>query len=156
LFPSYGLGDSTFLDRAWHFALPVFCFVYPGVAFVARQMRGGILGELQQDYVRTARAKGLNADKVVWHHAFRNSLLPIITIIANVFPLMVGGSVVLEYIFNIPGMGLLGYEAILSRDYPVVYTVMMFGAFMTLAGYLISDILYALADPRITYQKQKA
>ena len=155
LFPPYGLGGPGAADALWHLVLPVACFVYPGLAFLARQMRGGIIAELSQEYIKTARAKGLTDQAVVWKHALRNSLLPAITIIANIFPLLIGGSVVIEYIFNIPGMGLFGYEAVIFRDYPVVFSVLMLSAAMTLLGFLVSDILYALADPRINYSGKK-
>ncbi len=158
-FPAYGLGDlyadtsiwSRFMDRGYHLILPVLCLVYPSLAFLSRQMRGGMLSELNQDYIKTAKAKGLGEEKILWKHAFRNSLLPVITLFANIFPLAIGGSIVIEYIFNIPGMGLLGLEAVRNLDFPVVYTVMMFAAIFTMAGYLVSDILYSIVDPRITY-----
>lgn len=163
-FPIYGLGklsaEAPFWNRFWetahHMVLPVICFAYPSFAFLSRQMRGGLISSLSQDYIRTAKAKGLPETEVVWKHALRNSLLPIITLFGSVFPMAIGGSIVLEYIFSIPGMGNLGYYAVLSRDYPVVYTVMMFSAILTLVGYLISDILYAWVDPRITYTKKHA
>ena len=161
LFPAYGVGDppadASLWDKFWlrshYLFLPIICFVYPSLAFLSRQMRGGMVSILNQDYIVTAKAKGLSETTVVWKHAFRNSLLPVITLFANVFPLAISGSVVLEFIFSIPGMGLLGYEAVIYRDYPVVYTVMMFAAVLTLIGYLVSDILYAIVDPRITYSK---
>ncbi|MEX2589713.1 MAG: ABC transporter permease, partial [Chitinophagales bacterium] len=91
----------------------------------------------------------------IWKHAFRNSLLPVITLFANVFPLMIGGSVVLEVIFTIPGMGKWGYDAIIARDYPVVFAVMMLSATLTIVGYLVADILYAAIDPRISFSNKK-
>jgi len=114
-------------------------------------MRGGILNVIGQDYIRTARAKGLDEKKVIWKHALKNSLLPIITLFADVFPLSVSGSVVLEHIFNIPGMGQLSYEAFFAKNYPVIFAVLMLTAFLTLFGNLVSDILYAWVDPRISY-----
>lgn len=142
------------LDIAHHLVLPVICLAYGSLAFLARQMRGSMLDALSQDYVRTARAKGLDERTVIWKHAFRNSLLPIITLFANVFPYMVSGSFVIEYIFSIPGMGKVSYEAIFARNYPVVYAVVLLTAVMTLIGYLVADILYAVVDPRITYRKR--
>ncbi len=162
VFPPYGvqsLPDTAplkdrILDIAHHMVLPVICLAYPSLAFLARQMRGSMLDVLGQDYIRTAYAKGLPDRKVILKHAFRNSLLPIITLFANVFPFMVSGSFVIEYIFAIPGMGRVSYEGILSRDYPVVYTVVLLVSVMTLIGYLVADVLYAVVDPRITFKRK--
>ncbi len=142
-------------DIAYHLVMPLFCWTYASFAFLSRQMRGGMLTVIKQDYVRTAWAKGLPKSKVTWKHAFRNSLLPVITLFASIFPLSISGSIVLEYIFSLPGMGSLSYNAIIARDYPVVYTVIMFSAILTLIGYLVADILYAAADPRITFTGRK-
>lgn len=146
---------SRFWEAAAHLILPVFCLTYGSLAFISRQMRGGMLDVLQQDYIRTARAKGLDERAVVWHHAFRNALFPIITLFASVFPAALAGSVVIEAIFNIPGMGKLTVDAISQRDWPVVYTVLMFSAILTMIGILIADVLYALLDPRISYSNRK-
>lgn len=162
IFPPTGLADvdpeEPFFTRlgaqAYHLALPLICWTYGSFAYLSRQMRGGMLAVLQQDYIRTARSKGLENNVVIWKHAFRNSLLPVITIFSSVFPAMIGGSVILEFIFTIPGMGKLGFEAVLRRDYPVVLTVTMFSAILTLVGYLVSDVLYAVVDPRISYSKK--
>jgi peptide/nickel transport system permease protein len=145
LFPVYGLSRDgadkmTFfpwlLDRLHHLVLPVACLTYGGLAYVSRQMRGGMLEVIRQDYIRTARAKGLSEKVVVFKHAFRNSLIPIITMLAILFPAMIGGSVIIESIFSIPGMGLLSFEAILSRDYPTIMGVTTIAAFLTLVGIL--------------------
>ncbi len=162
IFPPTGVADIDEEDgffirfgaQAYHLALPLICWTYGSFAYLSRQMRGGMLSVLQQDYIRTARSKGLTNSVVVWKHAFRNSLLPVITIFSSVFPAMIGGSVILEFIFTIPGMGKLGLEAVLRRDYPVVLTVTMFSSILTLVGYLVSDILYAVVDPRISYTKK--
>ena len=106
-----------------------------------------------QDYIRTARAKGLPENKVIWKHAFRNSLLPIITVFANIFPAAIGGSVILESIFTIPGMGSESVFAIQNQNYPMIIAILTITGFLTLVGYLISDILYAVVDPRISYSK---
>jgi peptide/nickel transport system permease protein len=108
-----------------------------------------MLEVIREDYVRTARAKGLNERVVIFKHAFRNALLPIITLFASLLPAMFGGSVIIESIFSIPGMGQLGFEAVLSRDYPVIMAITTISAFLTLLGLLMSDILYAALDPRI-------
>jgi peptide/nickel transport system permease protein len=155
-FPTYGLAaeDDPFLTKLHYLALPLFCWTYNNLAFVSRQMRGGMINALTQDYIRTAKAKGLSDGVVVWKHALRNSLLPIITLFASVFPLAISGSIVLEIIFSISGMGFLVNDAFHARNYPVIYTVVMISAIMTMAGYLIADILYVLVDPRISFSKK--
>ena len=162
IFPSIGLGDlpsdTPFWNRFWettsHLILPVFCISYSALAFISRQMRGGMIEVIQQDYIRTARAKGLNENQVIWKHAFRNSLFPIITLFANVFPAALAGSVVIEVIFNIPGMGKLTLASIFEQNYPVVFAILMLAAVMTMVGMLVADILYAMADPRISFDKK--
>ncbi|MFI5149731.1 MAG: ABC transporter permease [Bacteroidia bacterium] len=159
LFPGPGAdpvpADASFfsyiVQTCYHLVLPLICWTYGTLAFISRQMRGGILNVIGQDYIRTARAKGLDEKTVIWKHALRNSLLPVITLFADVFPLSVSGSVVLEHIFNIPGMGQLSYQAFFAKNYPVIFAVLMFTAFLTLFGNLVSDILYALVDPRISF-----
>ncbi|MBL0079284.1 MAG: ABC transporter permease subunit [Bacteroidetes bacterium] len=141
--------------RLKYLFLPLVCYTYGSLAFISRQMRGAVINSLGQDYVRTAKAKGLSQKVVLWKHAFRNSLLPIITLFANIFPLAISGSIVLEIIFSIPGMGKLAYEAILRRNYPIVFSVVMFSGILTLVGNLVSDILYAVVDPRISYSSKR-
>ncbi len=163
IFPSSGVQDimnPTFpfwkkvLDWAYHLILPVFTYTYASFAFLSRQMRVGMLEVLNQDFIRTARAKGLSERAVIFKHAFRNSLIPIITLFASIFPAMIGGSVILETIFSIPGMGFLSYNAILARDYPVIIAVFTIAGVLTLVGILVADILYAVVDPRISYSKK--
>ncbi|MCB0557367.1 MAG: ABC transporter permease [Lewinellaceae bacterium] len=162
-FPSIGLGnlptEAPFWNRFWetasHLGLPVFCLSYGALAFISRQMRGGMLNVIRQDYIRTAWAKGLSSRSVIWKHAFRNALFPIITLFANIFPAVFAGSVAIEVIFNIPGMGKLTIDAITQRDWPVVYTVLMLSAILTMAGILVADFLYAWADPRVSYSRNK-
>ena len=113
-----------------------------------------MLEVLRQDYIRTARAKGLSERLVIFKHALRNSLIPILTIMANLLPALFGGSVIIESIFTIPGMGNLGFEAILTKDYPVIMAITAISALLTLVGLLLSDILYVLVDPRITFEKR--
>ena len=159
-FPAYGLGEfregMTFLEklgmRAHHVVLPLICWTYGSLAYLSRQMRGGMLNILSSDYIRTARAKGLEDNTVIWKHTFRNSLLPVITLFGNVFPLMISGSIVIEVIFSLPGMGKMLFDAIVFKDFPVVFTLVMMTAFLTMIGYLIVDILYAMVDPRISYK----
>lgn len=158
------VNDAVSGDNFWQLAgatlrqitLPVFCLVYGSLAFIARQMRGGMIEVLQQDFIRTARAKGLPEQRVIWKHAFRNALFPLITLFASLFPAMLAGSVVIEYIFNIPGMGKLTVDSIRNQDWPVVYVLLLLSAVMTMAGILLADLLYALVDPRVSYQKKRA
>ena len=138
-------------DRLWHLALPVLCLTYGSFAGLSRYMRSGMMEVLRQDYIRTARAKGLSERVVIFKHAMRNSIIPIVTILAGLLPGLIGGSVIIETIFNIPGMGRLGFNAVLARDYPVIMAVATVSAVLTLFGILLSDILYAVVDPRIKY-----
>jgi peptide/nickel transport system permease protein len=139
-------------DRLWHLVLPVFCLTYTGFAYLAKQVRAGMLDSLRADYVRTARAKGLSNAVVIFRHAFRNSVIPVITIMATLLPAMLGGSVIIESIFSVPGMGLLAFEAVTTRDYNVVMAVATMGGVLNLLGLLLGDIAYAIADPRISFE----
>jgi peptide/nickel transport system permease protein len=136
-------------DWGWHLVLPITVMVYAGFASLSRYVRTSMLEALSQDYIRTARAKGLAERVVVFKHALRNALITIVTLIANLLPRMIGGSIIIEYIFSINGMGKLGFDAILSRDYPLVMAITTFSAVLTLTGILISDILYSVVDPRV-------
>ncbi|MCK5895427.1 MAG: ABC transporter permease [Cocleimonas sp.] len=140
-----------FLDRAWHLILPIIALSYGGFAALAKIMRTSILENLNADYARTARAKGVAESDVLWKHVFRNSLLPLITILAGLLPSLLGGSVIIEQIFSIDGMGKLVIEATMSRDREVVLSITLIAGLLTLLGYLISDFLYTLVDPRIQY-----
>jgi peptide/nickel transport system permease protein len=132
--------------------LPAICYTYSSFAFLSRTMRVSMIETIGQDYIRTARAKGLPENKVIWKHAFRNSLLPIITVFANIFPAAIGGSVIIESIFTIPGMGYETFLGIQTNNYPMIIAVFTITGFLTLLGYLVSDVLYALVDPRISYK----
>ena len=154
-FPSIGLnGDELTWENVTRLFLPVFCVTYGSFAFMTRQMRSSMLHTLQQDYIRTAKAKGLSERAVIWKHAFRNSLFPLITILGSVVPTAFAGSVIVEYIFNIEGMGLLLLDSIRSTDWPVVYAILMISAILTMVGLLLADILYAVADPRVRLGKK--
>lgn len=135
--------------------LPLICYTYSSLAFLSRTMRVGMLEVVNQDYIRTARAKGLSEFRVIYKHGLRNALLPIITVFSNIFPVAIGGSVILEYIFGIPGMGQEILQAIQTKDYPMIIAVFTLSGFMTLIGYLVADILYAVVDPRISYSNSK-
>ena len=139
-------------DRLWHLVLPVICLTYSQFAYLAKQVRAGMLDNLRADYVRTARAKGLSNFAVIFRHAFRNSMIPVITIMATLLPAMLGGSVIIESIFSIPGMGLLAFEAVTTRDYNIVMAVATIGGLLNLIGLLFGDIAYAITDPRITFE----
>jgi len=140
-------------DRLWHLVLPVLCLTYTGFAYLAKQVRAAMLDNLGMDYVRTARAKGLSEPTVILRHAFRNSIIPLITIMATLLPAMFAGSVIVEKIFSIPGMGLLAFEAVTNRDYNVVMAVATIAGVLNLIGLLLGDIAYAIADPRISFDR---
>lgn len=140
------------MDRVWHLVIPSLMSALTGVAVLSRYVRSQMLEVVEQDYVRTARAKGLDEDTVIYKHALRNALLPFVTMFGLLLPGLISGSVIFEQIFAWPGLGLLGYESILARDFPMILTLNFIAAVLTLAGILISDILYALVDPRIRLQ----
>jgi peptide/nickel transport system permease protein len=143
---------GRFWDLAKHLLLPVAVASFGSLAGVSRYMRSAMLGVIEQDYITTARAKGLSERVVIWKHALRNALLPLITLVGFSLPGLIGGSVIFETIFAIPGMGQLFYQGVMSRDYPVVMGILVIGAGLTLIGNLIADLGYALADPRIRHQ----
>jgi len=152
---TFGLEESPvlfkFLDRVWHLTLPAIVSAVGGMAVLSRYVRSQMLEVIHQDYMRTARAKGLSEDQVIYRHGLRNALLPFITMFGLTIPGLIGGSVIFETIFAWPGMGRLGFEAILARDFPVILTLTFFSAILVLLGTLISDILYGVADPRIKF-----
>jgi len=136
-------------DLAAHVTLPVLVAAFGGLAGMSRYMRGNMLEVIRQDYITTARAKGLPERTVIFKHALRNALLPVITILGLSVPGLIGGSVIFESIFAIPGMGQLFYGAVMARDYPLVMGELVIGALLTLMGNLLADVGYALVDPRI-------
>ena len=146
------LAQAGFLfDRLWHLALPVLVLSYGGLAFLAKLARSAVLENLAADYARTARAKGVAETDVLWRHVFRNSLLPLITVSAGLLPGLLAGSVVVESLFGIDGMGKLAVEAVQTRDRELVLSVTLVSGVLTLVGYLLADLAYALADPRVSY-----
>ena len=162
-FPVSGIQDPTLFDPEWSYLtkikhrmpyliLPIITYTYGSFAFLSRIMRVGMIDIVSQDYIRTARAKGLSEGKVILKHALRNSLLPVITVFAAIFPMAIGGSIIIEVIFSIPGMGVEVYNSILNYDYPMIITVFTLSGFLTMIGYLVADILYAVVDPRISYK----
>ncbi len=153
---SLNFDELTVWGQAWdvakHLALPSLVAGFTGLAGLSRYMRNGLLEVIRQDYVRTARAKGLPESRVIFKHAVRNALLPVVTLLGLYLPELIGGSFIFETIFAYPGMGRLGYDAIMARDYPVVMGVGTIAAVLTLAGNFLADAAYAYVDPRIRYQ----
>jgi peptide/nickel transport system permease protein len=152
---SFSLGEvgtlTAGMDRLWHLVLPATVLAVGGIAAISRYTRSSMLEVVEQDYIRTARAKGLADDEVYYRHALRNALLPIATIFGFLVPSLIGGSVIIETVFAWPGIGRLAYQAVLARDYSVVMTILTISSALTLVGNLLADVLYALVDPRIRY-----
>ncbi len=150
---TFGIANSSMthmiMDRIWHLLLPSVLGATGGIAILSRYVRSQMLEVEGQDYIRTAKAKGLPPDQVHYKHAFRNALLPFVTMFGLILPGLIGGSVIIETIFSWPGMGRMAYEAILARDYPVILTVNFVSAVLVLAGTFVSDLLYLVVDPRI-------
>lgn len=150
---TFGIGEASWLriimDRTWHLLLPSILGATGGIAILSRYVRSQMLEVESQDYVRTARAKGVPEEQVHYKHALRNALLPFVTMFGLILPGLIGGSVIIESIFSWPGMGRMAYEAILARDYPIILTVNFVSALLVLAGTFISDLLYMVVDPRI-------
>jgi peptide/nickel transport system permease protein len=161
LLPMYGansinapeMGPFAWLwDRVLHMILPVICLTYGSLASISRYARVSMLEALGQDFVRTARAKGLPERLVIFRHALRNALIPIITIFALELPALIGGAVIIESIFSLPGMGQLMFQSLDSKDEPVIMGITFLAAVVTLLSYLAADILYVVVDPRISYE----
>jgi peptide/nickel transport system permease protein len=150
---SFDFADLSFfgkvVDIAKHLVIIVFVSSIGGLAGVSRYMKNSLLEVLRQEYITTAYAKGLPESMVLRKHALRNSLLPVITVFGLSVPGLIGGSVIMESIFSIPGMGQLFYMSVMARDYPTIMGILVIGAFLTLLGNLLADIMYAIADPRI-------
>ncbi|MEZ6853430.1 ABC transporter permease [Halodesulfovibrio aestuarii] len=136
-------------DLAKHLAMPIFIYTFGSLAGMSRFMRSSMLEVLRQDFILTAKAKGLPLRTVIYKHALRNALLPVITILGLSIPSLIGGSVIIESIFALPGLGQLFYASVLARDYPMIMGNLVLGAVLTLAGNMIADLCYGLADPRI-------
>jgi len=154
--PLYGVssdaapeGLAGLTDRLAHLALPVTCLTYGSLAFVARLVRSGVAEARSQDFVTAALARGLSRRQALWRHAFRNALLPVVTLLGLLLPGLLSGSVIVERIFAWPGLGRLYFDSILSRDYPVVLGLSLIGGVVTLAATLVADIAAAFVDPRL-------
>lgn len=142
------------LYNAPKLVLPILTIVLHALALLTLQMRSSMLSVLQADYIRTARAKGLAESAVYWRHAFPNAIFPIITIFSGVFPALFAGSLVIEYLFQTPGMGVKAQEAFVSRDYPVLFAILLIASLLTVLGNLLADLLYAWADPRVRFARK--
>jgi peptide/nickel transport system permease protein len=164
ILPSSGVSPSggfpmsaSFWDIIIHsipyLILPTICYIYGLLAILSGSVKASAIDILKEDYIRTARAKGLSENKILYRHAFRNSLLPLISIFSLVLPLAVSGSVIVETIFTIPGMGLAIFQSLSSQDYPVIIAVFMITGIFTMTAFLISDIVYAIVDPRISFNR---
>lgn len=145
--------DSNVLEKIWqtlpYMILPVICYTYSSIAFLTRLTKTSILETFNQPYITTARAKGLPFKKVVYKHAFKNALIPLVTVFANVFPVLVGGSVIIESIFTIPGMGTEMFNSYFTHNIPVIISIFTLTGIFTVIGFFVSDILYVIVDPRI-------
>lgn len=150
---TFGLAEAPgvfqVMDRTWHLVLPSLLGATGGIAFLSRYVRGQMAEVLDADYVRTALAKGLDQGTVYYVHALRNAALPFVTMFGMLLPSLIGGSVIIESIFAWPGMGRMAFEAVLTRDYPIIISLNFISAVLVLAGTFVSDLLYALVDPRI-------
>jgi ABC-type dipeptide/oligopeptide/nickel transport system permease component len=145
-------------DFLWHLVLPIFVMVYGSFAFLSRYMKSSFLEALRSDYVRTAKANGMSNASVIYVHALRNSVIPLVTLLGGLLPSLIGGSVILERIFSIPGMGKLAYDSFYANDDTVIIAVVSISSVLTMLGIFLSDITYMAVDPRIRYgmQNEKA
>jgi peptide/nickel transport system permease protein len=157
-YQSLDVSGMSFIERVldWgrHLILPILVSAFGGMAGLSRYVRSKMLEVIRQDYIRTARAKGLKESRVIYKHALRNALIPVITILGLSIPGLVGGGIIFETIFSIPGMGQLFYQAVVMRDYPVVMGMTMIVAALTLLGNFIADVTYALVDPKVRLGKE--
>lgn len=147
---------GKFRDLARHLTLPILVYTVGGLAGMSRYMRACMLEVLRQDYILTARAKGLSPSAIIWRHALRNALLPVITLLGLSVPGLIGGSVIIESIFALPGLGQLFYTAVMARDYTMIMGNLVLGAILTLGGNVLADVCYGLADPRIRSAAEKS
>jgi peptide/nickel transport system permease protein len=159
--PLYGMTSDQYASlssggKMWdlfkHAILPIVCFTYGSLAYYSRFIRANMEEVIRQDYIRTAKAKGVPPARVFWHHAFRNTLIPLATLIGLTLPQLLSGAVILEQIFSWPGIGQLFFESISQRDYDTLMGLTLMFSVMTLLGQLLADVLYAVVDPRVSYQ----
>ncbi len=140
------------IDSLRHCILPVICYTYASLAYNSRFIRANMQEVIRQDYIRTARAKGVGQARVLWHHAFRNTLIPLVTQLGLVLPSLLSGSIILETIFSWPGIGKLFIESIGQRDYPIIMGLVLMFSVLTLMAQLLADLFYAVVDPRVTFK----
>ena len=158
--PLFGMSDlpsdaplfARFVDIAWHAILPITCQTYVVLAYDSRFIKANLEEVVRQDFIRTARAKGAGPWRVLVYHAFRNTLIPLVTLLGLSLPALVGGSVIIEQIFTWPGMGRLFFESIRERDYPTIMGLTLMFSVLTLVGQLLADLLYSIVDPRVTVE----
>ena len=146
-------GIGKFKDIFMHMALPVLCYMVGNFAILTLLMKNSLMEQVGKDYIRTVLAKGGTFKRAIWAHAFRNAVIPIATGIGSIMTVMFAGSVIIEQVFEIPGMGRLGLESIVGRDYPVFMGILSVTAILGMVGNILSDFTYVLIDPRITFQK---
>jgi ABC-type dipeptide/oligopeptide/nickel transport system permease component len=151
-FTAEGWRRGWLFDTSWHLILPIICYTYGGFAFLTKLTRGAVLDNLSSDYIRTARAKGISERRILFTHVFRNSLLPLITAFAGVLPALISGSIIIETIFSIPGMGKLSIDAIFARDRELILAGTLIAGVLGLLSRLVSDDCYTNADPRVSYE----
>lgn len=155
---SDGYEQLSTTGKAWdifqHALMPVTCYTYGSLAYYTRFIRANMQEVIRQDYVRTARAKGVGPVRVLLHHAFRNTLIPLVTLVGLTLPSLLSGSVIIEQIFSWPGMGRLFFESIRERDYPTIMGLTLMFSLLTLAGQLLADVLYAVVDPRVRIEEK--
>jgi len=158
--PLRGMTSGSFAEMSFlgkivdvlrHMLLPLICYTYGGLAYYSRFVKSNMEEVIRQDYIRTARAKGVHPFNVIVHHAFRNTLIPFVTMVGLMLPALLSGSVILEQIFSWPGMGQLFFQSISRRDYPTIMGLTLMFSFLVLLGQLLADVLYAVVDPRVTY-----
>lgn len=163
IFPPYGLGQieegmsgfEILGIRFAHLILPILCGTYASLAFIHRQLRSSMIKQLSSDYAKAAIAKGISQKQLLWKHAFKNASFPLLTILGNALPYVVSGSFVIEYIFAIPGIGKLTIDSFVARDFPILFTVILLVAVVTLLGAWLADIAYHLVDPRFKINSSK-
>ncbi len=161
IFPAYGVqpllgfDDENMLSKifitAWHLVLPLICYSYSSIALLAYTLQHSLSDVMKQDFIRTAFSKGLSLKQVINRHALRNAILPLVTLISNFFPAAIAGSVIIENIFSIPGMGNAIVNSVYTQNYPVLVAILILTGFFTLAGYLLADLVYRMIDPRIKF-----
>ena len=142
---------AMFWDQVQHLIMPVLAVALSGMGSWMRFQRASYLEVMNQDYIRTARSKGLSEETITWRHAFKNASIPIVTMLGGQIPHLVGGALIIENVFGLPGMGSYGVNAITRRDFPAMMGVVFFTAILTIVGILISDLLYIIVDPRVKY-----